>query len=365
MSQGVFINKNIIIGFIISVFVFMFIVSVTYSICDFNLHKKSYDEEARDMVNERMKSLLFQINVFPKYIGNELLFLSQLSSMKAVLNYSNKVDVLQSDFLRFMEGSKSYHRLRYIDENGSQIVEINYNGANYNSIPKEKLQYKEDKYFNKTMELFEGEVYLSELGLNTEYGKLENRGTDEYPIYIPTLKIATPVFRTNGARAGIIILNIYADYFLNDIRSAQKEGEKMFLINKEGFYLSNPDRKKEFTFMLNGSANFFKDYPEISKSIISGYDRARIETDYKVFFFRYVHPTLGDIGLINASKEAAEDSLEYYWILVAVSDKDSLDKTIYQLKDNYFRFLWCFGIIIVIISLILFKVYLYSYGGRQ
>ena len=79
---------------------------------------------------------------------------------------------------------------------------------------------------------------------------------------------------------GIVISNIRADYFLNDIRNFQRQGEVTFFINNDGYYLTHPDKTKEFAFMFNDKDdNFSKDYPEVASKVMEKCDERRAETD--------------------------------------------------------------------------------------
>lgn len=365
------LKKKFFVNLIILLFIALFLFLVINGYLNFATQKKVYISDAKYMIDQRMRSLLFQMSVFPKYMGDDLLFLSRLSSLKGALDSSNNdyTKDVEKDFLEFIKGSASYYQLRYIDENGKEVVRAEYDGESYKSIPKNKLQDKKNRYyFYETMNLSAGEIYLSELDLNIEDGKIENRGTVDDPQYIPTLRIATPVFKKNGSKGGIVLLNIYADYFLEDIRRAQKPGEEVYLINRNGFYLSNPNTSKEFAFMLGKENNFFNDYPEISRERLTGYNTKRIETDRYVFSFNKIHPTIGDIGLVETSKATGEggSQQEYYWVLVVVSNKDILDKAYDNLESKYINSLLFSGIFIsVIITLILIFVFKVSFKSKR
>ncbi|MDH3353316.1 MAG: hypothetical protein OEL87_02620, partial [Nanoarchaeota archaeon] len=84
MKGGKFLEKKVFISLISILSLLLFFILIIHARFDFNLHKTSYSSEVKDMIDQRMKSLLFQMNVFPKYIGDELLFLSRMSSMKEV-----------------------------------------------------------------------------------------------------------------------------------------------------------------------------------------------------------------------------------------------------------------------------------------
>jgi methyl-accepting chemotaxis protein len=361
MIRDRLLSRKFFVGVIFLLFILLFTFLIINGYFNFSSHEKMYISAAKDMIDQRMRSLLFEMNVFPQYIGNELLFLSKLSSLRGILDpqeHDCQGD-LQEDFLKFMQGSVSYYQLRYIDENGDEIVRINYDGVEYRMVPDDELRNKGNRYyFNETMRLSEGQIYLSDLDLNIEGGELENRGTIADPIYVPVLRVATPVFKNNGERGGIILLNIYADYFLNDIRRFQRDNEKVFLVNNQGYYLSHPDKKKEFSFMFGGDDRFFDDYPEIPREKVLEVDGRILETDSEIFFFQYVYPTVGDVGLINDSDSAVASKEDYYWVLVSVSDKRAAYKFVSNLRNDYFSFLVFSGIIIlIIISVILIFVF--------
>ena len=65
------------------------------------------------------------------------------------------------------------------------MIRIDFDGKNYEVIKKSELQDKSLRYyFNETMNLDGGEIYVSPLDLNVENEKIENRGTEENPIYV-------------------------------------------------------------------------------------------------------------------------------------------------------------------------------------
>ncbi len=357
MTRDKLLSKKFFVGVVSLLFALLFVFLIVDGYFNFSSYEEIYISAAKDMIDQRMRSLLFEMNIFPQYIGNDLLFLAKLSSLKGVLDpqYHDYQLDLEGDFLRFMQGSISYYQLRYINENGDEMVRIDYDGTDYKVVPYDELQNKKHRYyFSEAMKLPEGQVYLSELDLNIERGELENRGTISNPVYVPVLRVATPIFRDNGERGGIVLLNVYADYFLNDIRRSQRDNEEVFLVNNQGYYLSHPDKEKEFAFMLKGDDNFFDDYPEVPKEKVLEVDGRILETDNDIFFFQHVHPTVGDVGLTDDSDITIASKEDYYWVLVSVSDKSSTYKFVSNLKDDYFGFLIFSGIIILIIILIIF-----------
>jgi len=361
MKQSKFLGRKFLISLICIFFLILFAFLITDGFFNLDRDAKIYAVDARDMIGQRTSSLLFEINIFPQDIGDDLLFLSELSSLNGVFDSTGEskekaIKNLEEDFLNYIKGSTAYYQLRYIDETGQEIVRVEFDGEDYYLVSKNKLQNKAHRhYFSETIKLNKEEVYLSRMDLNIENRVIENRGTKEYPVYVPTIRVATPVFDDKENNKGIIIANIYADYFLDDVRSAQRQGENVLLIDKEGYYLAHPNREKEFAFMFDKEDNFYNDYPKISKELLLNLDKRMFESDEFIFSFKYIYPIAGN------SKISDED---YSWILVTVSDKTELNNTMKNLKSNYLYFLLFSGLVILIIIVLVFVVVFTSFNNK-
>ncbi len=164
-------------------------------------------------------------------------------------------------FTALAENTKLYQQIRYIDETGMEIVRVDYAGQEALPIPEDTLQDKSDRdYFQATMNLRPGEIYVSALNLNQEQGQVQ------IP-YTPVLRFATPIFDTEGNRRGIVILNVYADIFLSrlfphhDTDTGTSTFIQDFLINQDGYYLHHDsDPSQEFAFDLEMDHNANTDY---------------------------------------------------------------------------------------------------------
>jgi len=357
-ARNKFISRKFLISLICISFLalFAFLISDGYFSLDRDITIHAAD--ARSMIDQRMTSLLFEMNLFPQYTGNDLLFLSRLSSLKKVIVSGETEDlrVLEDDFLEFLKQSTAYYQLGYIDENGDEIVRVEFDDDIYRTIPKESLQNKKEiDYFAKTLNLNEGEIFISQLDLKMENGKSNNLGANKQ-IYVPIMKSAAPVFSENKTKKGVVFLSFYANYFLDDIRRFQRQGEEIFLIDKEGNYLAHPDRKKEFAFMFERDENFYNDYPEISKEILQDFNKRRFESDNLIFTFRYLYPTAGDFRIHKGSENFLGENPEehYFWVLMSVTDKNEIDNMPNKLKKDYLYFLLFSGTVILIILVLVF-----------
>lgn len=362
MRQDKFPSRNFLISLICILFLILFAFLIISGYFHLKNSEKGYTEDVKDIIDQRMISLIHEMNIFPGGAGGDVLFLSRLSCLRAVAGeemvYENELNKLGEDFLEFLRENPAYYQLRYINKQGVEISRAEFDGENYKLIKGGELRNKSQRYyFSETMSLDSGEVHISSLDLNVEDGKIENRGTLENPVYVPVIRFAAPIFDSRGNRNGIIISNVYADYFLDDVRRAQRDGETMFLVNEEGYYLAHPDRDKEFAFMFDEKKdNFYNDYPDIAEEILSDFISRRIETEDLIFSYRYIYPTIESFEVNKGSSKIFGENPEknYFWILVSVSDKDIIKERTNGLKEEYVYFLLFSGLIILVIGGLIF-----------
>lgn len=358
MRDDIVLRKNLFVGLIAILFLVLlfFLIIDGYLGLDRDLRINSAD--IKDSIDYRMAFLLYEVNVFPQDIGDDLLFISKLSSLQNMLNSKGGKSYVENDFLEFLMQSTAYYQLRYIDEDGQEVIRTEYNGVEYEIISQDQLLDKSKRYYFKdTMKLNAGEIFLSRLDLNVEGNHIENRGSEKNPVYVPVIRLATPVFNDKDESKGIIILNIYADYFLSDIRNFQRPGEDIFLIDINGEYLANYDRSKEFASLLGKEDNFYKDYSEFPKEIFLDFSNRRYDSDNFIYTFRYISPNAGNSFSYKKSNDILEQIQEenYFWILVSVSERDELNYVLKNIKREYMYFLF-FSVIIVFIIFILICV---------
>jgi PAS domain S-box-containing protein len=174
------------------------------------------------------------------------------------------VQNVESAFRNLMAFNKFYDQVRWIDENGLERVRVNNVDGHPTAVPKDQLQSQADSYYFKAaMHLKPGEVYMSPLDLNVEKGKVE------VP-YKPMLRLATSVEAKDGARNGILIVNVEAQHLLDGFTESVVENrDHVMLVNPQGYWLSSPDLKDDWGFMFGRNATMGNRYPEAWKAILS------------------------------------------------------------------------------------------------
>ena len=156
-------------------------------------------------------------------------------------NITDEIEVLAS--LR-----KAYDQVRFIDATGQEVLRVNYRAGLTYVTPPEELQNKSDRYyFKEAITLPPGEIYVSPLDLNVENGQIEE------PIK-PMIRVATPVYY-DGEVQGIFIVNYLAQEIFDILENKYGLlGERVYLINEDGYWLKGPSAEDEWGFMYGDTS---------------------------------------------------------------------------------------------------------------
>lgn len=272
------------------------------------------------MIDQRLSSLFFEINNFPRGLGQDVVFLSRLTNLNNYISGSpdNKAayNSILKDFDIYRDQSNAYDKVEYIP-----FAEVEYYCALHE--PGENLEdcLEHEEFKKKARGMSNGEVYISELHRNPRYDKG----------LITALHYMTPVFDNTNILKGIVVLTVNANYFLEDIRNYSKPGEMVYLIDSKGFYLAHPDQKKEFVASQDGLGSFVNDYPDISEKILLSNER-RLEDEEYIFSLRRIYPTASRFEMHD---ESQGEGL-YYWILVSAYKKSAMLSGISFLSGDFF-----------------------------
>ena len=150
---------------------------------------------------------------------------------------------LAKQFVEFIRRKKSYRQARLIHHSGQEIVRVEHEKDSdrilrrLSDLPK-KLP-DNHPYVKDTLELDEGDVYLSKINLNMENGIKQSD--------FPVVRAATPVFIEPGKPFGLIVINMdFAD--LSKFVTSSKENSVVYLTNDEGEFLMHPTDEIAFSF---------------------------------------------------------------------------------------------------------------------
>lgn len=236
---------------------------------------------------ELLRTVNASIESFLSSAEDDVLFLSKSTPMQRYLANQDSDDLeslkngLAKEFLAFSKQRKIYYQIRYLDENGQEIVRVDSNKRSSYIIPQRKLQNKATRgYFTNSIGLSGGDVFVSKLDLNRE------RGQVEIP-HKPVIRYATTLQYSSGDKkgetAGIIITNIAASVFLDKI-------EDISLIDKEGFYMAGVSESKLWggEADLASKENFNADHTNVAEEVF-GNKSGQVNDDNSVYIFSKVN----------------------------------------------------------------------------
>ena len=264
------------------------------------------EARALDAAQADLRLRAGQIEGYLSNVHKDLLFLSRTDEMIAMLAASASGDAAEEEtarsrlaatFAAFAATHPDTFQVRYIDATGQEIVRVDAGADGVEVIPPERLQNKADRYyFTAAMSLGPGEVYTSPVDLNREFGEIQ------IP-YTPTIRYATPLFYEDGTRAGLIILNLYAEPFLRFAQTGEGSEALLFLADSSGWYLTHPDSSRTFggPADLDTGLSLSSDYPDIWPTAFS--DAGGVITSPPSSLWAAVMENLLPLGRLPASPD--------------------------------------------------------------
>jgi PAS domain S-box-containing protein len=176
-----------------------------------------------------------------------------------------------------LNAKPTYAQFRLIGaaDGAREIVRVDRSGpdGSVRIVPDAELQRKGDRpYFAGTIGLHPGAIYVSPLDLNQENGIIEKP-------YVPTLRVATPIFARDGKPFGIAIINVDMRAVFDRVRAAVRQGGAIYVVNDKGDYLVNPDPTREFGSELGTPTRWQADFPKLASLSGSAQGGAEIVPD--------------------------------------------------------------------------------------
>ncbi len=225
---------------------------------------------------------------------------------------------LATELLRFTRHKRIYDQVRFLDANGMERVRVNYRDGDPAIVPEEALQNKQGRYyFDDTLRLPRGGIFVSPLDLNIE------RGAIERPLK-PMIRFGMPVFGTDGNKKGIVMFNFLAETLLSTFRRVALGGDgALYLLNRDGYWLSGPNAAEEWGFMFpeRKDLTFAQIYPEVWRKI--RHNSGGGQGQQGDFIYTAVFPVSPELHSSTGAGEAYQPSLralaarDYSWVVVA------------------------------------------------
>lgn len=198
---------------------------------------------------ETLRNLEQEVTVRSQGIGRffdqlaaELLYLANSRNVLDVVaaQQSNNDRLLQTatarlerDYAVLASLYPHVYQIRLLAVDGQERVRIDRKPDGTHVVPRHALQAKGDRYyFQEAMQVQRGQIYVSPLDLNVEFGQIEKPER-------PVIRVATLVSDLQGQTVGILVFNLHADILLEQIQQMANVRQGVaFLLDSQGHYLS-------------------------------------------------------------------------------------------------------------------------------
>ena len=147
-------------------------------------------------------------------------------------------------FVNFGLLSPIISQIRWIDITGNERFRVDFKNGEAKVVKQKELQNKMSRYyFRQGISIEAPDSFLSRIDLNMEYGSIVEP-------YEPTIRVT---YRTSSSEFivdGLIIINFNLSDFFQKIRNYSSENAQINIVNKDGYWIFNNDKSKEWGFML-------------------------------------------------------------------------------------------------------------------
>ena len=323
----------------------------------YQISSSSLENALKKELQIGMQSESVRITGFLKSVQGDLHFLKNTPPFQGIIRatQNNGVDPIDGStttiwkkrlstiFEHFVQNKKHIMQVKYIGSKGQVFVRVDANGKNAKVLTfSDNLTNQSQKaFFKQTKQLKSGEIYVSPMELNKQNGKVERP-------FKPVLRFATPVFdeKTNSFK-GMIVIKVFADSILTPLKDSTSHSA--FLLNKDGYFLKNPNASKEWGFMLGNDERIQKDYQNVSSQILSKPSGVT---------------AVGGNKLLAFLRIPINQKFDINWIYLLEADQTTVLAPVYSLRTGLFIaaiFLMALGLVIAyIITRDIFK----SVGGE-
>ncbi|MDH5368554.1 MAG: PAS domain S-box protein [Gammaproteobacteria bacterium] len=187
---------------------------------------------------------------------------------KSNTTYTQWTKQLGTIFDSWLQRKSSYLSVRYINNKGKELVHVSRNGKKIINHHGKQLQNKAHRnYVIETLKQTKGSLYVSEINLNREFGKVTEPRLE-------VIRSATPIFDdSDGKIAGLVVVTAKVGHELRNIekRVLQKSpSETIYITNDRGGYLLHPNRSKSYGFDLGNNYSIQEDIPQLASLYVKG-----------------------------------------------------------------------------------------------
>ena len=290
---------------------------------DFEVELSSIKQAEKNLVKQARDDIEYELS----RVVSDLRYMASQSALRTYLDRQNQdsLQALNEAFVSELHArNANYTQLRFIALNGWELARVNSQDGQPRVVPRSELQDKSGRYYVKeSLKLSTArDIYVSPIDLNVEQGEI-------VVPHRPVIRFAMKIFRYNRPM-GLLVLNYDARNMLD---SMHRHGRILWLLNKNGYWLTGADKKLQWGFMYPERADtrFQNYYPDVWQQVHE--DKNADQKLYGKGLFTHASINLNALGRVIDDGELIGDQ-QLLHIFAHISERQ-IEKIFSNVKIRY------------------------------
>jgi two-component system sensor kinase FixL len=255
---------------------------------------------------------------------SDLRYLSQHNAIRNHLardSRGSRID-LATEYVGLARQKRLYDQVRFIGLDGSEVVRVDFNNGHPETVADPDLEDRHDRaYFEETLWLSPGQIYVSPLDLNPEPGAAEPLG--------PVIHFATPVADEQGLIRGMVVLDYLGQRLRDKLVTLEGQAGRIQLFDAQGHGLmgAGPHADSGLTDRAERAARLWRQMESEQSGVR--------QTDASLIRFERVYPLLGEnLTPAQAGYASPVDADRYLWTVVVEYSQSAMQAANRALLKN-------------------------------
>ena len=213
----------------------------------------------RETLEHDATTTILRVQSAAQEAARDALYLASTPSVREYVRAADDAEererwrrLTEEEFRALMAGKPTYFQVRLIGaaSDGMELIRLDAAAGGIEVAAQDRLQQKGDRdYFQEGRRLRPGEVYVSDLNLNQDFGHITEPHT-------PTVRTVASVVDGDGRQFGMVVINVDLSGLVATLPAQASPGVRLTLGNERGDYVVHPDASFTFGSDLGRAARF-------------------------------------------------------------------------------------------------------------
>ncbi len=250
------------IRYLINLLGLVFTLSLIFTGMIYNHFRLQMDAVTENLM-QKIEAELNLISLEFDHTRQDLLYLARdqdiLSFAQSKQNQENP-ELIVDRLINLLRNRTHYDRIRYIDNQGQEILSVSLNQGSPQLRPPQHMQNDSQlEFIAQSLDLKPSQVSVSGLSLGVIDGQVA------VPLK-PVMYFSTALFNIDGNLTGVLLIDYLGKSVLQHFKQNNESNLMQFmLVNQDAYYLVNPHAEQEWAFMFRNDPQylFSTQFPQV------------------------------------------------------------------------------------------------------